>query len=250
MVSTRRIMADLRIYGLGYMRDRAGFMNLLIAPVVMIIAFGVILSYMPSLSGGSSAMTVWAPGLISIATTLLPMESLTATSSNYKKTKLFKQLSLTPITRVEWLSSKVLWFIIITGVAFVLSLATAVIAFGAKVTLTLWVIPFLVLGSIFFTSLSMLIGTAAKNTETSNMVSYIVMLPMLLLAGGFFPVALMPTYLQDFAHVLPQFYVVEGLNAVMVHGDYTQAISDVAILAVLAIIMFVLAARLSKWRED
>ena len=250
MASTKRIMADLRIYARGYMRDRAGFMNLLLAPVLLIVAFGVILSYLPSFSGGTSAVSVWAPGLLSLATTLLPVQSLVATSSNYKKIKLFKQLSLTPITKVEWLSSKALWFTVINFYAFVAELATLVFAFGAHVSLTLWIIPFLVLGVVFFTALSMLIGTRAKSPETANTVSYLVLTLMLLFSGVFFPVTLMPTFLQDFAHIMPQFYVIDGLNSVMILSDYTRALIDTAILAVLAIIMFALAARLSKWRED
>jgi ABC-2 type transport system permease protein len=232
------------------MRDRAGFMNLLLAPVLLIVAFGVILSYLPSFPGGTSAVSVWTPGLLSLATTLLPVQTLVATSSNYKKTKIFKQLSLTPITKVEWLSSKVLWFTIIDFYAFVAELAVLVFAFGAHVSLTPWIIPFLVLGMVFFTALSMLIGTRAGSPETANTVSYLVLMLMLLFAGVFFPVTLMPWYLQDFAHIMPQFYVIDGLNSVMILSDYTRAAIDTVILAVLAIIMFALAARLSKWRED
>jgi ABC-2 type transport system permease protein len=178
------------------------------------------------------------------------VQSLTATSSNYKKTKLFKQLSLTPITKAEWLCSKALWFTIITFYAFVAELATLVFAFGAHVSLTPWIIPFLVLGIVFFTSLSMLIGTRAKSPETANTVSYLVLTLMLLFSGVFFPVTLMPTFLQDFARFMPQFYVIDGLNSVMILSDYTRATIDTAILAVLTIIMFALAAKLSKWRED
>jgi ABC-2 type transport system permease protein len=73
---------------------------------------------------------------------------------------------------------------------------------------------------------------------------------MLCLSGVFFPVAFMPNYLQGIAHVLPQFYIVDGLNAVMINGDYAQASIDVTVAGVLAIIVFVSAARLCKWRED
>jgi ABC-type multidrug transport system permease subunit len=60
----------------------------------------------------------------------------------------------------------------------------------------------------------------------------------------------MPDYLQTFAHVLPLFYVVEGLNNVMVYGNYTGALIDIAVVTVITLIIFVAAAKLFKWRED
>jgi ABC-type multidrug transport system permease subunit len=60
----------------------------------------------------------------------------------------------------------------------------------------------------------------------------------------------MPEYLQSFAHVLPLFYVVEGLNNVMVYGNIMGALIDIAVLTVITVIVFVAAAKLFKWRED
>jgi ABC-type multidrug transport system permease subunit len=60
----------------------------------------------------------------------------------------------------------------------------------------------------------------------------------------------MPEYLRNVAHVLPLFYIVEGLNNVMVFGNIEAALVDIAVTAVLAIIIFVAAAKLFKWRED
>jgi ABC-type multidrug transport system permease subunit len=50
--------------------------------------------------------------------------------------------------------------------------------------------------------------------------------------------------------VLPLFYIVEGLNNVMVYGNYMGAIIDLAVVGVITAVIFVLAVRLFKWRED
>jgi ABC-2 type transport system permease protein len=250
MSSTRRILADLDAYSRGYLRNRAAFIDAISSPMIVILMLGVILT-MPSFAGRSSvSMTTFAPGLLSLVPLIAPMQSMTATASSYKKEKLFKELSITPITKTEWLISKVVWFIILTLLGFVPSVVVLVVAFGANVPLTPLIIPFLALASMFFTSLGMLVGTVAKSPETATMVSYIVLFPMMFFSGAFFPVALMSTSLQDIAHLLPQFYVVDGLNAVMLNSDYGRAIADLAIVAVLTPIVSVLAARLCKWRED
>jgi ABC-2 type transport system permease protein len=190
------------------------------------------------------------PGLIGFSILVSPMFSLVNISSEYKKTKLFKQLSLTPLTKMEWLASKVLWYIVLTAASFLLMVGVGIFVFGAHVTLTVWLIPFLILGPMLFSSLGMLVGTVTKNPETAGVIGNIVTFPMMFLAGTFFPISVMPTYLQTIAHVLPLFYIVEGLNNVMVYGNYMGAIIDLAVVAVITAVIFVLAVRLFKWRED
>jgi ABC-2 type transport system permease protein len=190
------------------------------------------------------------PGLIGFSILVSPMFSLVNISSEYKKTKLFKQLSLTPLTKMEWLASKVMWYIVLTTFSFLLMVGVGIFAFGAHVTLTVWLIPFLILGPMLFAALGMLVGTVTKNPETAGVIGNIVTFPMMFLAGTFFPISIMPTYLQSIAHVLPLFYIVEGLNNVMVYGNYMGAIIDLAVVAVITAVIFILAVRLFKWRED
>ena len=190
------------------------------------------------------------PGLIGFSILTSPMFSLVNISSEYKKTKLFKQLSLTPLTKMEWLTSKVMWYVVLTIAGFLLMVGVGVFAFGAHVTLTVWLIPFLVLGPMLFAALGMLVGTVTKNPETAGVIGNIVTFPMMFLAGTFFPISIMPTYLQTFAHVLPLFYIVEGLNNVMVYANYTGALIDLAVVAAITVIIFALAVKLFKWRED
>ncbi len=190
------------------------------------------------------------PGLIGFSILTSPMFSLVNISSEYKKTKLFKQLSLTPLTKMEWLISKVIWYIVLTIAGFLLMVGVGIFGFGAHVTLSLWLIPFLVLGPMLFAALGMLVGTVTKNPETAGVIGNIVTFPMMFLAGTFFPITSMPQYLQTVAHILPLFYVTEGLNNVMVYGNISGAIIDIAVLGILTLVIFVLAVKLFKWRED
>lgn len=190
------------------------------------------------------------PGLIGFSILTSPMFSLVNISSEYKKTKLFKQLSLTPLTKMEWLISKMMWYIVLTTAGFLLMVGVGVFAYGAHVTLTVWLIPFLVLGPMLFAALGMLVGTVTKNPETAGVIGNVITFPMMFLAGTFFPIAIMPTYLQNIAHVMPLFYIIEGLNNVMVYSNHTGAIVDIAIVSVITVVLFILAVRLFKWRED
>jgi ABC-2 type transport system permease protein len=190
------------------------------------------------------------PGLIGLSIILTPMEALITISSEYKKTKLFKQLSLTPITKMEWLASKAIWNTLLNALAFLPMVVVGILVFGAHISLTVWLIPFLILGPILFASLGMLAGTLTKDPEAASAVLYIIIVPMMLLSGVFYPLTSMPTYLQYVAHVLPLTYVIEGLSAVMIYSNYIQATIDIVVLTIITIIFFVAATKLFNWRED
>jgi len=190
------------------------------------------------------------PGLIGFSILTNPMFSLVNIAADYKKNKLFKQLSLTPLTKMEWLISKVLFYIALSAAGFLLMVTVGVFAFGAHVTLSLWLIPFLILGPMLFASLGMLVGTVAKNPETAGVIGNIVTFPMMFLAGTFFPLSMMPGYLQAIARILPLFYVTEGLNNVMVYNNIPNALIDIAVLGIITLVIFILAVKLFKWRED
>jgi ABC-2 type transport system permease protein len=190
------------------------------------------------------------PGLIGFSILVSPMFSMVNISAEYKKNKLFKQLSLTPLTKFEWLASKVIFYIILAVLSFLLMVAVGIFLFGAHITLTVWLIPFFILGPMMFCSIGMLVGTITKSVETASVLGNIITFPMMFLSGTFFPISMMPEYLRNVAHVLPLFYIVEGLNNVMVFGNIEAALVDIAVTAVLAIIIFVAAAKLFKWRED
>ena len=190
------------------------------------------------------------PGLVGFSVLTSPMFALVNISSQYKRDKIFKQLSLTPLTKSEWLVSKIFFYIVLTIISFLLMTLVGVFAFGAHISLTPWIIPFLVVGPLLFVSLGMLVGTGSKSVESSAVVGNLVTFPMMFLSGTFFPVSTMPAYLQSFAHVLPLFYVIDGLNNVMTYGNYGAALIDLGVLLVLSAIIFGLAVRFFKWRED
>ncbi len=190
------------------------------------------------------------PGLIGYSILVSPMFSLVNISSLYKKIKLFKQFSLTPLSKGDWLVSKVLWFIFLGSISFMLMVAVGDFGFGSHISLSIWIIPFLILGPMLFASLGMLIGTVAKSIETASVVGNVITFPMMFLSGTFFPISFMPIYLQNAAHAFPLFYVIEGLNSVMIYANYGQAVIDLVITTAFAVGILFAAVKLFKWREE
>ncbi len=190
------------------------------------------------------------PGLIGFAALTSPMFALVNVSSSYKRDKIFKQLSLTPLTETEWLVSKVVWYVSMTAISFVLMSLTGIYLFGAHIAFSWGVGLFIFIGPFMFVSLGMLVGTATNSPESAAVVGNLVTFPMMFLSGTFFPVSSMPVYLQNVARVLPLYYMIEGLTNVMIYDNYYPAILDFLVLAVITAVIFVMAVRLFKWRED
>ncbi len=190
------------------------------------------------------------PGLIGFSVLTSPMFALVNISSEYKRDTVFKLLSLTPLTKTEWLLSKIVLYVILTVVSFALMSATGIIEFGAHVTFSWGVVPFLLLGPFLFVSLGMLVGTVSNSPESAAVVGNLITFPMMFLSGTFFPVSGMPIYLQHIAHFLPLYYVIDGLNNVMIYGNFQPAVFDLAVLLATSVVIFALAVRFFKWRED
>lgn len=190
------------------------------------------------------------PGLIGFTILTSPMFAMVDISSSYRKDHLFRQLSLTPLTKGEWLTAKVLWYIGLSILSAAIMIATGVVLFGAHVLVGVGILPFLILGPTFFVSLGMLAGVVARSPESAAVIGNAITFPMMFLSGTFFPVASFPPYLQTFAHILPLFYVIDGMNQVMLYANPGGAITDILVILIGSVVVFVLAISLFKWRDD
>lgn len=190
------------------------------------------------------------PGLVGFSILTSPMFSIVDISSSYRKEGIFRQLSLTPLTRSEWLAARIVWYVLLTLLSAAIMIGMGVYVFGAHVTLTPGLLPFLVLGPLFFVSLGMLCGSVARTPETAALVGNVVTFPMMFLSGTFFPVASFPPLLQAVTRVLPLYYVIDGMNQVMLFSNASRALYDLAVVGAAAVVVFVLAVRTFRWRDE
>jgi len=207
----------------------------------------------PPLTVGSQVLTYidfLIPGLIGFSILTSPMFSMVDISSSYRKDGIFRELSLTPLTRAEWLTSRILWYVLLTFVTSGIMIGAGIYLFNAHVTLTLGILPYLVVGPLLFVSLGMLAGSVAKTPESAALIGNIITFPMMFLSGTFFQVSAFPPALQTFARFLPLYYVIDGMNQVMLFSNAGRATTDLAVVFVTAVVFFVLAIRFFKWRDE
>ena len=135
----------------------------------------------------------------------------------------------------------------LTQMAIFLGIGAA--AFGLRLT-GAWPasVPLLVMGTLCFMAIGLLAGAVAKTTEGAvNMANFIV-LPMAFLSGSFFPLDAAPGWLQAVAHVLPLWWLNEGMLDVMVRGEPASAVLlPMAVLAAFSVVVTASAAKLFRW---
>ena len=190
------------------------------------------------------------PGLIGFSILTSPMFSMVDVAASYRKEGIFRQLSLTPLTRAEWLTSHILWYTALTFVTAGIMIGAGVALFGAHVIVGLGLIPFLFVGPLLFVSLGMLAGSVAKTPESAALIGNIITFPMMFLSGTFFAVSSFPPALQSFAHILPLYYVIDGMNQVMLFSNTGRALTDAIIVLAIAVVIFLLAIRFFQWRDE
>jgi len=134
-------------------------------------------------------------------------------------------------------------------VSVALMVLTGILVFGLKAVVTPMAILIIIAGTIEFTSLGMVLGIFVRDPETGAAIANAIGFPMMFLAGSFFPVDAMPSFLQAGARLLPLTYINEGLRATMTFGTDATAFIDLLVTLGFAVVFFVVAARGLSWKS-
>jgi ABC-2 type transport system permease protein len=122
--------------------------------------------------------------------------------------------------------------------------------FDVKLQINAWLPLFIVLDVFMFVGIGMLLTRIVREAQSAAAAATAVAFPMLFLSGSFFPLEMMPRFLQAFAKTLPLYYVNEGLRASMVFHDNLAALRYAVILGALATAIFILGITATRWEES
>lgn len=167
-----------------------------------------------------------------------------------KSNGLFKKLVTTPMTKGQWLTSKILVGLVMIFVSIAVIMVAGIALYGMKISITPMAVAIIVASTALFAGLGLLLTRFSKSEETSNMAISAITMPMMFLGGTFLPLEQMPSYLRAIASVMPLTYINNGLRDSMIYGNDAAALVCLAGIAVLGVIFFVAGVLLSTWKED
>ncbi len=191
----------------------------------------------------------YLPGLIAAFMMTNGVIGLTSIASEFKRTGLTKRLSATPLTKLEWILGNVLSQAILAILLAAVMIALGIGIYRTVVTIDLYTGALLASGAILFSGIGMTLAGLIKDPEAAAGLGNAIAFPMMFLSGTFWPVAIMPAFLQSFAKVLPLTYFSEGLRDSMVVGNVSAALLNLGATAAFAIAFIAIGARVTRWRE-
>jgi len=203
-----------------------------------------------TISGEFNYIDFFIPGMIGFTIMQTCIYGSLERNTKYRKDGILRKLLTTPITRSEWIISKMLFQLFLSFLSTIIIIVVGILVFGLHVHLTALMIVIIIATSFLFTGLGMMIGRFVKDEESAGMAGGAVTFPMMFLAGTFFELEMMPDFLQTVARGLPLFYVNEGLRDSMIKLEMANATFHATVVIIFAAIFFIIGLALTKWKED
>ncbi|MFD5565651.1 ABC transporter permease [Kitasatospora griseola] len=233
---------------LAYLRDRTSVIFTFAFPLVFLIVFGMIFQGQ-AVDGGLSYINYIAPGVLSWGIGNAALFGVAFTLMHWRRDDLLRLIWRTPTPLPTVLGARYAVALGTGLVQAVLFTAVALAAFGLHLSGS-WplALPVLVFGITAFAALGLVVGTLANTPEAVAAIANCVMVPMAFLSGAFYPIDLMPGWLQGLSRALPLRYFDEGVtDAVGGRGGIALPFLDCAALTGFTLAFALIAARTFRW---
>jgi ABC-2 type transport system permease protein len=191
----------------------------------------------------------FVPGIIAMSVMTSSLSGAVNVNAQLRQKGVIRKLSTTPITRTDWILSNVLYQFILAVMSTIAILLVSYAVFHLSLQINAWLPVFIVLEVFAFAGIGMILTRVAKEAESAVAAANVIMFPMMFLSGSFFPLEMMPGFLQTFARILPLYYVNEGLRASMVFVDNMTALRYSVVIGVFATAVFIAGILTTKWEE-
>jgi ABC-2 type transport system permease protein len=198
-------------------------------------------------TGGGPGSAV-LPVLASILMALSAISSLVTIISIYREGGILKRLRATPLSPTVILSAHVLvklLFTIITLVIMILlgrryfppGAPVPLFSYGVALTFTTWSIL----------SIGFLIASIVPTARFAQPLAAVIMYPMIVVSGLFFPVSVLPQWIQVVGRALPLGYAVSLLDGIWRGDSWSAHLGEVAALTLFFLVFTAISSRMFRW---
>ena len=233
-----------------FVREPMGVFGTLGIPVMIFVVAsrlaGPALARAAARPGG--AITAALPVFASVMMALSAVTSLVTIISIYREGGILKRFRATPLSPFEILTAQVLVKLLFTVLTLVLMMLAGrrfippdahvpVLSYGAALLLSTW----------STLSVGFLIASLVPTARFAQTITALVLYPMVVLSGLFFPIAVMPWPLELLARVLPLTYVVSLLDGIWRGEPWLAHLWDVTALVVIFAAYTAISSRVFRW---
>jgi ABC-type multidrug transport system permease subunit len=203
----------------------------------------------PVTEPGSRYVDFLIPGLLGMNVMSTGLWGIGWVIAELRQKKLLKRLAATPMKRWHFLASFAVVRALFLAIEAPFLIGFGVVAFGTPFRGQAWLLGLLtLLGAAAFSGIGLLIASRAQNQQTVGGLINLVLLPMMVLSGVFFPASNFPDAMQPLVKALPLTALNDGMRAVLNDGAGLAAVGPQAlVLTATALVTFAVALKLFRW---
>jgi ABC-2 type transport system permease protein len=233
-----------------FFREPLGAIGTVVVPVLVFIFLGRIGTRIPPERSAqvSSIFKVDLPVFAAVLIALNAVLSLVAIIAIYREGGILKRLRATPLRPQTILTAHVLVKLILTAATLTLTLVAGkrYYPMGADVPLVAFTIALLI-STWSILSIGFLISSIVPTARFAQPIGAVILYPMLVLSGLFFPLTALPSGVRVVARGLPLTYSVSLLRGIWQGDSWATHVGDIAALALVFVICTALSARVFRW---
>ncbi len=242
---TRLTAAALKLY----LREPIAAFFTMAFPAFMLILFGSIYGNEPSpMFGGHGTMDVSMPNYTGLILGTVGLLSIPITTAGYREQGILRRFRATPMRPLTYIAADVCTNLLMTIVGMLLLLAMGWALY--RVQFEGQIVSYLaavVLGCLAMFSLGYVIASLAPGARMAQVVGMVIFYPMLFMSGAGMPIEILPESIRKISAFLPLTYAVNLLRGMWFGEAWSAHITDVAVLAVMIIVVGGVAARVFRW---
>jgi ABC-2 type transport system permease protein len=143
-------------------------------------------------------------GLIGLALMNSSVQGVAIALADYRQNKILKRLTTTPLKSWKFIFGQVISRLVVNLIQISVILAIGVWFFNAHIFGSIPLIfVFALIGAILFQAIGFVIASYSKTTDAAQGMATAITIPMMFLAGVFFPIDSLPKWLYSIVQFLP-----------------------------------------------
>ncbi len=245
----RRLATDLRFGLLMYTRSLQAMFFSFVFPVLFLAVVWFVLG--DTRDGANADLIEYLlPGIISTCIVFSAISCTAGSIVKYRAGGTFRKLMTTPLSSYELNASRIISGMIVVLLSSVVSLIVAWLEFGIAPSINVVSVLVILTGSVTFVGMGMVVAYLINDPDSVNAVTYVVVLPLVVLSGSFFPVERLPGLLMFPSILSPLTYLNDGLRDAMFGGSLRDAAFNLGICGFLGFMVFVIGVAILMAKEE
>jgi ABC-2 type transport system permease protein len=245
----KTLLGQIAIENKLFIRAKDALFWTLLFPAFFIVLYGFIYGDQVWSSYNMRAIDYTLPGLIIMA---ILVTGIMATATGFiedREKGIFRRFAVTPLKRQTIIAGSIIQRYIVILVQTVILILIGVLAFQAEISgnfFTFWLV--LTVAALCFLSIGFALTTAVKSARAATPVCMIAFFILLFLGGIFFPLEIMPEFLQYICKVLPSTHINDAMRMIIIEGEGLGAVwQELLIVLGWTAACLIISVKFFKW---